>query len=348
MPKRPDFKAIETESGWMISVPPSMSSTGKRERRFFEEPSHAEVFAKKLRGKYARGERGVVIDTAGASDAAEALAILAGTGITLTDAAKAALAAHQAGGKSEPFRVRYERAVLEGEARWRPSYLRDMGKLPDWVSEGFMDRQCSTITKDAVLLELKECGTKAQSTLQQRARYISAILGHKERHRKSKEIVILTDEQVEKMIAAAVTPQEQFTVGLLLFAGIRPSVEDGEITRLDWSAVGKKEIYIAPDVSKTGSDRHIPITPRLARMIEGHPKEGTVLPANWRRVYKRLRAAAGTKASDVTRHTFASHYLAAYGEEKTKAAMGHTQDSRTLFRHYRVAVTEAAGKTYFR
>ncbi len=100
---------------------------------------------------------------------------------------------------------------------------------------------------------------------------------------------------------------------------------------------------------KTGTDRHIPITPRLRRLIKDHPQDGPVIPANWRRVYKKLRRAAGIRREqDITRHTFASNCLAAYGEHAAKQALGHTANSSTLFRHYRAAVTEAAGKKFFR
>jgi hypothetical protein len=53
------------------------------------------------------------------------------------------------------------------------------------------------------------------------------------------------------------------------------------------------------------------------------------------------------KFQDGTRHAFASHHLVAFGEASTQAAMGHTEGSRTLFRHYRRAVPEEAGKKYF-
>jgi len=346
MPKRPDFIPVLTASGWTINIPHTLSPTGKRQRKSFPEEKHAEAFAKKLRGKSMRGEHAVALDHDTSKDAEAAAKILQGTGITLTDAAKTALAAHQAAGKSEPFKDRYARALIDAEGRWSAVYMRDMEKLPDWVSEAFMDRQCSLINKDSIADELRTHGSKTQSTVDHRTRYIAAILNYKPRHRKAKEIEILTEAQVDAMLAACQTPAETRCVALLLFAGIRPSVEESEITRLDWSAVGKTEIYVSKDVSKT-SDHHIPITPRLRKLIAGHPKEGTVLPANWRRVYRRVRSAANTKVSDITRHTFASHFLAAFGEEKTKAAMGHSANSQTLFRHYRRAVTEADGKKYF-
>ena len=158
----------------------------------------------------------------------------------------------------------------------------------------------------------------------------------------------MTVEQCEAMLAACVSTQERRAVALLLWAGIRPSAEDGEITRLDWSAVGEGEIYIAAEVAKTGTDRHIKLTPRLSHLLAGHPASGSVIPPDWRRIYQRLRKAAGIAGEqDITRHTFASNFLAAFGEKDTKDAMGHTADSKTLFRHYRRAVTEADGIAFF-
>ena len=136
---------------------------------------------------------------------------------------------------------------------------------------------------------------------------------------------------------------------MLFFAGIRPEAESGEISRLSWSHVSPAESYIPPAVAQTGTDRHIPITPRLAWWIRGHPAAGPVRPAGWRRAWARIRAAAGLSgAQDITRHTFASHFLAAFGDHAAKQAMWHTSGSDTLFRHYRRAVREADARRYFR
>lgn len=54
------------------------------------------------------------------------------------------------------------------------------------------------------------------------------------------------------------------------------------------------------------------------------------------------------KYQDATRHTFASNHLVAFGEAATQAAVGHTEGSRTLFKHYRRAIPEDAGAKYFR
>jgi integrase len=187
----------------------------------------------------------------------------------------------------------------------------------------------------------------ARSTIDARTTRVLAVLHYRERHRRSGEIKILTLTEVEAVIGHCKTPEERRVVALLAFAGIRPDAESGEIARLQWDAVGAKDVYIAPSVSKTGSDRHIPLTPRLRELIDGHPASGPVRPAQWRRSWQRIRKAAGLDGQDVLRHSFASHYLSATDESRAKSSLGHTAGSSTLFRHYRRAVTQADGLAYF-
>lgn len=134
----------------------------------------------------------------------------------------------------------------------------------------------------------------------------------------------------------------------LALAGIRPDATYGEIAKLAWSDFSRKGIHIREDVSKTGSDRIILIPPVLTSILKGRPKSGPVAPPNWRRSWQRIRKDAEiSDLQDVMRHTFASHYLMWKGEEATKAAMGHTANSNTLFRHYRRAVTEEDAVEFF-
>lgn len=348
MPRRPNFQPVQTPKGWMVSVPAAMSAGGKRTRKFFETDKQAEKFAAKIRAAHNSGIRGGMIPAALALDAAEAARILEPYGMSLSDAARDIAKRLGAEDNGETFGERYKRAMIANEGHWSDRYKQDMERVEHWIPAKLMRLRCSLITPETIREALGECGAKAQSTLDNRARYISAILGHKDRHRKSGTIKILNIEQSEAMLQACESDTERMAVALLLWAGIRPDAEGGEIARLDWADVGKTKIYVSPEVAKTNSDRHIPISRRLARLIHGHPKDGCVIPANWKRVYQRIRKTAGVTGQDVTRHTFASHCLAAYGETKAKSAMGHTAGSSTLFRHYRRAVTEADGKTFFR
>lgn len=332
----------------MVSIPANMSSKGKRVRKFFPIETDAKKYGASLRTKYRTGQRGGVISHELAVMAGAAAALLEPHGVTIMEAAKAYIAQLGEGASPETFRERYTRAILDGEAHWSAIYVKDMGKLENWTGKAFMDTKCALLKPQMITDALKTHGAKAQSTLEHRMRYVNSILNFKPRHRKETKIAILSVHQAAKFIRAGETKEERWAAVVLLFAGVRPDAEDGEITRLDWNAFRQDEIYIGGEISKTGTDRHIPITPRLRRLIQGHPKEGPVIPSNWRRVYKKLRRAAGiSREQDITRHTFASNFLAAYGEHAAKQALGHTANSSTLFRHYRAAVTEAAGKLFF-
>jgi hypothetical protein len=347
MAKRPDFEPWESERGWVVNVPASMSATGKRSRKYFGSETKAKSFAASVRASHGAGLRGAMIPAALALQAAEAARVLEPHGVTILEAVRA-FVARLGTGSAETFAQRYDRMLLENEERWSDRYKLDMDRLPRWVGPQMMAARLADITPAMITAALRTHGAAAQSTLDARGRYVSAAMNYETKHRKKSEIEIMTPRQCGQMLRACESPAERRAVALLLFAGIRPSAEDGEISRLDWSTVGKSEIYVTRAVSKT-SDHHIPITPRLRRLLRGHPSTGPVVPANWRRVYARLRGAVERIAGkqDITRHTFASHFLAAHGEEAAKQALGHTANSQTIFRHYRRAVTREAGRKYF-
>ena len=305
----PKFEVLETAAGWMVSVPGNMTSTGKRVRKFFPNPGDAEKYAAMLRKKYRDGRRGGVIPHEMAVMAGTAAELLEPFGVTILDAARAFVTRAEATGSAETLADRYGRMLLENEERWSDRYKLDMDRLPRWVGQGLMKARVCDITPAAMEAALRKHGATAQSTLDMRGRYLSAAMNYRTKHRKKSEVDIMTARQCGQMLRACETAEERRAVALLLFAGIRPSAEDGEISRLDWEAVGEATIYMSRAVSKVG-DRHVPITPRLKRLLRGHPAEGPVVPANWRRIYKRLRGAVEGMAGkqDITRHTFASHY----------------------------------------
>lgn len=334
----------------MVSIPPTLTASGARVRKFFgEDKRAAEQFAAGLRAKWAAGVRGTLLDPAVAIQAAEAVRILEPTGLSLVEAARAARARFDAASSTETFRERWLAFMAQQEAHWRDRYRHDMEKIDRWVPPAFMASRLHEITPAGVRAAVMAGGAKAESTIKARSTRIMAVISGRGGKRRAKRIELLDREQLARLKwAARRDPETRRAVGLLLFAGIRPSAQDGEIARLDWSAVGASQLYIEHDVSKTGSDRHIPICRRLRWWIRGHPAEGPAAPPSWKPKWQALRREAGIgSAQDLTRHTFASHFLAVHGEQRTKAAMGHTAGSDTLLRHYRRAVTEEDGRIYF-
>jgi hypothetical protein len=283
-----------------------------------------------------------------ALQAMEAARILEGSGVSLIEAARQAARRAAESGPRETFKKRLDRCLLANEERWSAVYSHDMANLGRYLPRWLMETDCREITAELMEKAMTEGRNLKRSSIDHRARYVRAVLGHRERHHRAATPDLMSEEQVEKLLAACQTPAETRCVAVLLFAGIRPDAQRGEISRLDWQAFGKTEIYVSPEVSKVG-DRFIPITPRLRRAIKGHPASGPVAPPNWKKVWQRLRRMAGIAAmQDATRHAFCSHALAAWGLEKTQAAMGHVPLSGVTRAHYARAVTKAAGVAFFR
>jgi integrase len=368
MPRTPQFTPYRQGDNWIINVPGGMTASAQRFRKAYPTKGAAEAAAAKLRASYKIGVRGSVIPVALAHEAQAAVKLLEPLEISLIEAARIVAKSHallhplgfsllegakfvaRTAPSQDPttFRDRWVKAVDESDGRLSRRYLRDLSKMHRWLPTWFMQTRCCRIDKELIEKALVEARPLARSTIETRARYISAILNYRPRHVRKSRPQILTPEQTAALLAACQTPEETRVIALLLYAGIRPEAEDGEISRLEWQAVGAREIYIAPEVAKTRTDRIIPIRPVLKRLLVGHPNSGRVIPPNWARSWKRIRKQAEIIGADVTRHTYASHHLVAYGEDATKNAMGHTAGSTTLFRHYRAAVSEKDAKAYFK
>lgn len=334
----------------MVSVPPDLAADGQRHRKFFgEDKRKAERYAQEIRTRYHKGERQTLLKPEEAMQAAEALRLLEPTGMSLVDAARAARERWDGTRSSVTVRERWLAFTAEMEMHWRPRYADDMGRIPRWVTEEFMKLRLHEVTPENLEAALRAGRSIGAGTVKMRRVRIEAMLAGRGGKRRAVKVALLSREELARLKwAARREPELRRVVGLLLFAGIRPGAEDGEISRLQWEEVGKTEIYIPHEVSKTGSDRHIPLGRRLKWWIREHPAQGPVAPAWWKVKWQRLRREAGIGAGqDLTRHTFASHFLAVHGEQETKQAMGHTAGSDTLLRHYRRAVTKAQGLRYF-
>jgi len=373
MPRRPSLEVKETPKGHLVHVPASLSAIGKLERRYFKEPKDAEAFAAKLRTQYHKGIRSGVVDSATAHNASVAEKALkdAGLDVTVIEAvrtyieARAIVDAHKttipavmktwadarkARGDDRTFIEAATAFIAEKEMGWSDRYARNIEQTMKALPEWFKNTKLPDIDERMMLRATKESVT-TPTAIDTRMRHIKSLCSGKgKKRRKSQALTLLTIGQCAAMLRACATPAERRGVALLLFAGIRPDAKDGEFSKLDWAAVKDGKIYVSPEVSKTGTDRIIPIRPRLARLIKGHPESGPVIPPGWAKRIQAIRKAAGMndpKFQDATRHAFASHHLVGYGETSTQAAMGHTEGSRTLFKHYRSAVPEEAGKKYF-
>jgi hypothetical protein len=327
-----------------------MTATGKRRRRFFGDKTAAEKFGARMRGAHAAGERGGLMPAELALQAATAARILAPCGVSLIEAARIVAGMENAKGRTETMQKRWERVMSAGETVWSDRYAHDMGKIPVYVGRGLMRMRCGEVTEEMVCEAIRKNGKRGAATVEMMRGRVMAMMNWKEEKlakRRADEITVLDARGCARVLRACESREDVRVVALLLFAGIRPDAEAGEISRMQWEAVGAEDVYVDPRTSKVG-DRHVPMTPRLRRLLDGHPPEGRVVPSGWRKRWQAIRKRAGiSEMQDVLRHTFGSNFLAAFGEEAAKQAMGHTRGSDTLFRHYRRAVRKEEALQFF-
>ncbi|WP_277557770.1 site-specific integrase [Ereboglobus sp. PH5-10] len=122
---------------------------------------------------------------------------------------------------------------------------------------------------------------------------------------------------------------------LCLFAGIRPSVQDGEISRLPAKDVrlDTNTIHIEPEVSKVDMKRNIDIQPNLAAWLEAYPLDKFPI------IHKSLprsRVAIAKQfglSHDVMRHTFISMHIAKF-RSMGDTALQAGNSEHIIRRHY--------------
>lgn len=133
---------------------------------------------------------------------------------------------------------------------------------------------------------------------------------------------------------------------LCLFAGIRPSQRDGEISKLlpEHIRLDTGVILIEPEVSKVRMKRQITIQPNLAAWLEAYPFK----PINSAYVeYHRTKITKRFALShDVMRHTFISMFVAKY-RSMGEAALQAGNSESIIRRHYLDLKSPAEAEGFF-
>jgi integrase len=135
---------------------------------------------------------------------------------------------------------------------------------------------------------------------------------------------------------------------LCLFAGIRPGVPDGEITKLQPEAVDldARVIHIAAEVSKVREPRKITIQPNLVAWLRTFPlKKFPLVVGNFQQRARVLRKQFGL-THDVLRHTFISMFVAKFRSIGEAAIQAGNSES-IIRRHYLDLKTTAEARAFF-
>lgn len=140
---------------------------------------------------------------------------------------------------------------------------------------------------------------------------------------------------------------------LATFAGMRPSLPDGEIWKLgqidDLSRLIDQEmgvIRVTPDVAKTDSIRQIKIRPNLAAWLNRYPLDGyPIVVPGMRSLVTEVRKKFGL-SNDVLRHTFISNHVAKW-KSLGEAALEAGNSESVIRRHYLNLVSEAEAERFW-
>jgi len=135
---------------------------------------------------------------------------------------------------------------------------------------------------------------------------------------------------------------------LCLFAGIRPGVPHGEITKLKPEAVDLEAgvIHISAEVSKVREPRKITIQPNLAAWLRAYPlKKFPIVVGNFQK--RRAKFVAQLHLThDVLRHTFISMFVAKFRSVGEAAIQAGNSES-IIRKHYLDLKNAAEAEAFF-
>jgi integrase len=173
---------------------------------------------------------------------------------------------------------------------------------------------------------------------------------HRINHRRGSAITI-TAEKAAEMMAFVETFENGALVpyfAICLFAGIRPCIRFGEITKLQPESIKLDTgmIHIEPEVSKVRMKRLVTIQPNLAAWLHAYPvKQYPIIPANSMNTRRRVFIKFGL-THDVLRHTFISMFVAKY-RSMGEAALQAGNSESIIRKHYLDLKSTAEAAEFF-
>lgn len=139
------------------------------------------------------------------------------------------------------------------------------------------------------------------------------------------------------------------TFALAYFAGIRPSKDDSELTKLaehedDFINLKTGQIFIPAKFSKTKNDRQIAISDNLRAWLEAY-RGFPIIPKNYGTPLSKIRTHFDLKR-DVTRHSFISYHVA-LNRSIGDAALQAGNSESMVRTHYLNLHTREEGEAFF-
>jgi integrase len=375
MPRQAKFRPVKAgNKGWMVSIPSSLTASGKRERYFFKSKETALAEASKLRkNRELFGKQSSAISPSLAEQATSATALLKPLGITLLEAVQRFVETENRNRASVTIETAISafRASKVDTGEKQATAYRLRGEK---LIATFSGKMISNITGEELQNHI-ETTTGGPGAFNQNLRLVraiwrwcakpprkwceqDAILHLEAKSLGSNEITTLTAKQATTLMQTAEKHYPEavpaFSIGL--FTGMRQQ----EIDRLNPEDITTEGITVPAASSKTKRRRFIQMPAPLAAWLKAYPIKETVCPPNWERKVKAIRRLAGWKVwcdlidppappedlpewpANALRHTAAT-IAVALGKpiEQLTFEHGHTGGLEMLRRHYVGAMPKA-------
>jgi integrase len=346
---------------WVVDLRPH----GKR--KYFSSRDAADGDAQIQRTRLRNeGMEGFEFNPDQRTDARAAITVLAGSGLSLTQAARIAVEFHgvRTSGVSVNDSVT---ALLKTKSKESARYQKDLRLKLGAFSRAFPNRKLAEISAKELRNWLNERG--AAVTQNNYRRDLSMLFSYAKTEEwiasnpieyvpakevESEEPGILDLFQVRALLEACLKLKPEFVpaVTIALFAGVRPESELWHLERRHVD-LSKAEIDVHRSKSKA-STRFQKIQKNLVAWLRCYLSEapGPISPRG-DAYYTRLRSIreeAGITVwpQDALRHSFASYRYAACNDENlTRKEMGHYGSVHTFLRHYKNRVRDADAKEFW-
>jgi integrase len=356
---------------WCVSVPPQISETGKRYRRYFETKARALGFCEELKCRRDNLEDSILTLTPSQIiDAASAFELISDhPNLTLSAIVTEYLELAKRKVVSIPFLDLYNQFIQSKQSERNPAYLKEL----TWIRDRFPQLH-DQLACDVTALELDHIlnplSAGARNPIM---RYWRAVFNYGIKRgyltenpirrmdfasRPRKEIQVIPTGNVRSMLVHALENDLKLLPYLVFgfFCGIRPK---GELPELEWRDLDLSDrvVTIRPEVSKTNRRRFVDLSENAVAWLKSYGEHGgtfngQVLSYDSREL--RTRRTANWKAGGLTRwiqqgmrHTFCSAWLNLHRDVNKLVLMSGHDSVDTMWRNYFKGMTEAEAKAFW-
>lgn len=350
-----NYPKSKTAKGWKVEIPATLAG-GKRRREFFKTREEANKRVGDLNNEIQNfGSGASQIAPQHYHDAANAIALLEGTDMTLTQVVESWIK-HLGKIKESITLIELAQRYVDNPNRRKPMShraYRDYLNKSKNVSQHFPDKFTHDITADdiqKVLNQLPEGSVTSYKrilnamfkwgSLSPQGFHDGNVIAEVEAYRTIKDKPeVLTNEDIESLLNSAKDELKGRYLPyyiLSIFAGLRRS----EVSRITWDDIDlkRKHIYISPKVSKTNASRYVELMPNVIKWLELCDQHEPILtvPTKRQKII-RDKAKLTNWQRNIMRHTACSMFYA-YHQDEGRLTNWAGHGLAVFLSHYKNAV----------